>query len=400
MSIHELEGVKVLDLTTGMAGPYCTQLMGDAGAEVVKIEPVGGDSTRGMPPFVNGESAIFLYLNRNKQSVVADLSSPEGQEIALRLAREADIIVEDLGAAETRRLGLDYETIERSNPTVVYCSISDFGEHGPLAGQPGSELVIQAMGEFWASLGVIGEAPLRCGADYGEMNTGLIAFDGALAAYLYRLLNGVGQRVTTDKLTSLLHHRGTLWAAQSNPDEWFGFHLDNYIKPPDRGYQTSDLPVYFNLRRGTQEDFDTMLLQFGMEEVFGDPRFENGGRDAVGVGRYSAEVKPIWEKAFQNFTAEQVVTIVKEAGGEAVPVNSLESLYHHPQMPFFDVLREIEHPVAGKLEVVAQPWKFSDLAEAKLERPPLLGEHTAAVLGRLGFSAERIGAMRAAGSVV
>lgn len=397
--MHELEGVKVLDLTSGMAGPYCTMLLGDGGAEVIKIEPPGGDPSRGMPPFIHGESAVFLYLNRNKKSVVADVSSPEGQEVALRLARQAEVIVEDLGTAETRRLGLDYATVEHLNPSVVYCSISDFGERGPMRDLPGSELVVQAMAEFWASLGVIGEAPLRTGADFAELNAGLIAFDGVLAAYLYRLLHGVGQRVTTSKLISLLHHRATLWAAQSNPDDWFGFHLDNYVKPPDHGYMCQDRPVYFNLRRGTQEAFDTLLLQLGMDEVFGDPRFENGGRDVVGVGRYSHEVKPIWERAFQNFTAEEVVEMVKALEGEAVPVNDLDSLYHHPQMAHFDVLREIEHPLAGKLQVVGEPWTFSDLSEARLERPPLLGEHTAEVLGSLGYSATEIEGMRSAGAV-
>jgi crotonobetainyl-CoA:carnitine CoA-transferase CaiB-like acyl-CoA transferase len=395
--VYELEDVKVLDLTTGIAGPYCTMLLGDGGAEVIKLEPPTGDSSRGMPPFVNGESATYLALNRNKKSVAIDISSPEGQAVVLELAKQVDIIVEDLGNRETQRLGLDYETIQRLNPQVVYCSISDFGDHGPLADQPGSELVLQAMTEIPASLGVIGEPPLRLGADLGEMNTGLIAFDGALAAYYYRLLHGVGQRVSSNKMVSLLHHRATFWAAQSNPDEWYGFHLDSYVKPPDHGYQAQDLPVYFNLRRGTQESFDSLLLQFGMDEAFGDPRFENGGRDAVGTGRYSHEVKTLWENAFQNFSAEQVVAMVKAADGEAVPVNNLDTLYHHPQMPHFNVLREIEHPTAGTVQVIGEPWQFSNLSQAQLERPPLLGEHTLEVLSGLGYSAADVEALVARG---
>ncbi|MCC7103597.1 MAG: CoA transferase [Chloroflexi bacterium] len=250
-----------------------------------------------------------------------DLTSREGQEALLRLAQQADIVVSDLDARETRRLGLDYETVERLNPTVVYCSISDFGERGPLADLPGSEPVIQAMTEYWASMGAIGRPPLRTGADIAEMNTGLIAFDGVLAAYVYRLVHGVGQRVMTSKPASLLHRRATLWAAQSNPDDWSGFHLDTYVKPPDHGYLCADRPISFNLHRGSQEAYDTLHLELelGMDEAFGDPHF--------------------------------------------------------------DVPREVDHPTAGKLQLVAEPRQFSNPPEAPLRRPPLLGEHTEEVLG-------------------
>ena len=395
--MYELEDVKVLDLTGGIAGPYCTMLLGDAVADVIKIEPPTGDPSRGMPPFLNGESAVFLSLNRNKKSVSIDISSPEGQAAALQLARQVDVIVEDLGAREIKRVGLDYETVERDNPKVVYCSITDFGEQGPMADLPGSELVVQAMAEFWASLGVIGEPPLRTGADLADMNAGLIAFDGILAAYLYRLTRGVGQRVTTNKLVSLLHHRATLWAAQSNPDDWFGFHLDNYVKPPEYAYATKDLPVYFSLRSGSQEDFDLLLLRLEMQDAIDDPRFGNGGRDAIGLGRYAHEVKYMWENAFKDLTADEVVAIIKEARGEPVLVNNLASLHEHEQMKHFDVLREIDHPVAGKFSVAGAPWRFSDLSEARLDRPPLIGEHTNEILTGLGLSAAGIEAMRAKG---
>jgi len=395
--MYELEDVTVLDLTTGIGGPYATMLLGDAGADVIKIEPVAGDSSRGMPPFVNGESSIFLSLNRNKRSVAVDVSTPEGQDVARRLAKRVDMIVEDRGQREMRRLGLDYDAIARDNATAVYCTLTDFGERGPMKDLPGSELAVQAMAEFWASLGTIGEPPLRTGADLAEMNAGLIAFDGIMAAYLYRLTHGVGQRVATNKLVSLLHHRGTLWAAQSDPDEWFGFHLDNYVKPPEYAYQTKDLPVYFSLRSGTQDDFDRLLIRLGMHDALGDPRFA-GGREAIGLGRYAHEVKHMWEAAFKDLTADEVIEIIKEHRGEPVVVNNLESLQAHEQMQTFDVLRQFEHPVAGTVTVAGQPWKFNGLSEARMNRPPLLGEHTDEVLADLGFDAAAIAAMRARGA--
>ncbi len=177
-----LEGFRVLDLTQGLCGPFCTMQLGDAGAEVIKIEPLAGDFARRIgPPFIEGESAVFLSLNRNKKSVMLDLETTSGCEAVARLARESDVLVMDCGPTAAEKLGLSYEQLQSSNPKLVYCSITPFGEEGPLRDAPGSELVVQAMAEYTASLGRIGDPPVRLGADIASLNTGIFAAQAILA---------------------------------------------------------------------------------------------------------------------------------------------------------------------------------------------------------------------------
>ncbi len=250
-----LVGFRVLDLTQGLCGPFCTMQLGDGGAEVIKIEPPAGDFARRMgPPFVGEESAGFLSLNRNKRSVVLDLNSASGRDAVSRLARDADILVEDLGLGAANKIGLGYDQLSRINPKLIYCAISAFGEEGPLRDAPGSELVVQAMAEYTASLGRIGDPPVRAGADIASLNTGIFAAQAILAALFHRIRTGEGQRVTVSEFGSLLHMRGIMWTSMSDPDEWYGFHLDHYTKPPDYGYQAQDGALYFILRRGNSED--------------------------------------------------------------------------------------------------------------------------------------------------
>jgi len=172
-----LAGFKVVDITQGLCGPYCSMQLGDAGAQIIKIEPPQGDSSRTMgPPFIGDESAVYLNLNRNKRSIVLDLSKDEGRDILLRLAKDADVFLEDLGPGEAEKLGFGYEQLKKLNPKIIYCNISAFGEKGPMAQLPGSELVVQAMADYTNSLGAIGEPPVRLGTDVANTNTAVFSF--------------------------------------------------------------------------------------------------------------------------------------------------------------------------------------------------------------------------------
>src|SRR5712692_9316437 len=171
------------------------------------------------------------------------------------------------------KIGLGYDHLSRINPKLIYCAISAFGEEGPLCDAPGSELVVQAMAEYTASLGRIGDPPVRVGADIASLNTGIFAAQAILGALYHRLRTGEGQRVAVSEFGSLLHMRGIMWHSLSDPDDWFGFHLEHYTKPPDYGYQAKDGALYFILRRGNTEDWDRLVLELGMEHVLADPRF-------------------------------------------------------------------------------------------------------------------------------
>jgi glutaryl-CoA transferase len=381
-----LDGFRVIDFTQGLCGPFCTMQLGDGGAEVIKIEPPKGDFARRMgPPFVGEESAVFLSLNRNKKSVVLDLETPYGRKAAVHLARSADVLVQDFGPDGAERMGLGLAQLREANPKLVYCSITPFGEDGPLRDAPGSELVVQAMAEYTASLGRIGEKPVRVGADVASLNTGIFAAQAILAALFHRLRTGEGQRVAVSEFGSLLHLRGIMWHSMSDPDDWYGFHLDHYTAPPDYGYQAKDGSLYFILRRANSEDWDRLVLELGMEQVFADPRFDDFGRAATSIGRYAAEVKPIWEKAFQNRTREEIISLVHSIGGDAVPFMDYPALLAHPQVTALEAITEIDHSAAGKFKTVRPVARFSETQESIRLPPPRLGHHTQEVLHAAGI---------------
>jgi crotonobetainyl-CoA:carnitine CoA-transferase CaiB-like acyl-CoA transferase len=393
-----LAGFRVLDLTQGLCGPYCAMQLGDAGAEVIKIEPPGGDFARRLgPPFVGNESAVFLSLNRSKKSVVLDLHYPEGRAIVKRLARTADVFLEDLGPGEAGKVGLAYPNLKRVNPRIVYCAISAFGEEGPLKDLPGSELVVQAMAEYSASLGRIGDPPVRLGADIAAINTGIFATEAIVGALFHRERTGEGQRIATSQLGALLHLRGIMWTSMTDPDDWFGFHLDHYANPPDYGYQCVNGPLYFILRRGNSEDWDRLVLELGMDHVLGDPRFDDYGRAATSIGRYAPEVKPIWEEACKSRTREEIVDLIKSIGGDAVPILDYPSLLAHPQVEALEAIAEIDHPTAGRLKAVRPIARFSETPSAIQSPPPTLGQHTDQVLRAIGLKAPAIERLHASG---
>ena len=392
-----LDGFTIVDFTQGLCGPFASMRLADAGAEVIKIEPLSGDTARSMgPPFIQDESAVFLSLNRNKKSVTLDVTTPEGREIAQQLIARADVVLEDFGPGQAEKLGLGYADLSRTQATLVYCAISAFGEEGPLRDQPGAELVVQAMADYTHSLGKIGEAPVRLGTDVASLNTGIMASQAITAGLFHRVRKGEGQRVAVSMLGTLLHMRGIMWTSMTDPDEWYGFHLDHYTRPPDEGYKTKDGHVYFGLRRGSSEDWDRLMLTLGLTDYITDPRFQGFGREATSIGRYAPEVKPIWERAFQQLTNAEVVKLVHEFRGDAVPFNDYPTLCAHPQVAELDILKEVDHPAGGSFRTIGPVWRLADTPAEIKTPPPTLGQHTDEVLSGLGMSATDLQQLRAA----
>ena len=314
-----------------------------------------------------------------------DLETAYGRQAAVQLARSADVLVQDFGPDGAERIGLGYAQLREANPKLIYCSITPFGEDGPLRDAPGSELVVQAMAEYTASLGRIGDPPVRVGADIARLNTGIFAAEAILAALFHRIGTGEGQRVAVSEFGSLLHMRGIMWHSMSDPDDWYGFHLDHYTNPPDYGYQTKNGSLYFILRRGSSEDWDRLVMELGMEEVLADPRFDDYGRASTSIGRYATEVKPIWEKAFEHRTREQIIDLVKSVGGDAVPMIDYPSLLAHQQIAALGAIAEIDHPTAGRFTTLRPVARFSETQDSIRMPPPTLGQHTEEVLRAAGI---------------
>ena len=380
-----LEGVTILDLTQGICGPFATQQLGDLGARVIKVEPPGGDYGRQFgPPFIGGESAVWLNLNRNKESIVLDYATSDAREDIIKLAMRADVVVEDLGPGVAEELGIGYETLSSGNAELIYCALSAFGERGPWRDRLGSEVVIQAMSEYLSGQGVIGEPPTRLGFDVAAVHTAVFCVQGVLAA-LYSLGNtGEGQRLAVSSFGVLMHQRGAMWVSQSDPDEWYGHHLDAFTMPRVHGCATKDRPIYFNLQRGDESSWVSLLQELDILDVVTDPRFDDVGREAVGLGRYAQEVRHIWEGAFQGRTAAEVIDLISRHDGFATVMNDYDDLFASAQFDTLNLAMEIDHPTAGTFQAVGPPWEMEGVDRTRAgTRPPRLGEHTNDVLAWL-----------------
>ena len=399
-----LDGIRVLDTTQGLAGPYCAMLLGDGGANAIKVERLNGDYVRGYgPPFVEGESAQFLELNRNKRGLALDIEHRVGRQIFERLIGDADVLLSDVSPARATEVGLTYAAMEQLNPRLVHCNITPFGEHGPMADMPGAELVVQGMAEYTASLGRTGDPPVRLGTDVANINTGGQAVQGVVSALIMRERTGEGQFVDVNMLRTLMHLRGMMWAAHSEGvDDWWGFHHDTYIKGPDHGYRTKDGYLLIGGFGGVEEDqFDGLLKDLGIpESVKEDPRWANNGAGIVGsASRYGWEVVDVWEKALEDKTNAQVMEILESYGLNGFPVNDYEALVADPQVNEIKMVQELTHPTAGTYRTLGSPWLFADTPAAIQGAAPMLGEHTDEVLAEAGYSAEDIDGFRKEGVI-
>jgi crotonobetainyl-CoA:carnitine CoA-transferase CaiB-like acyl-CoA transferase len=408
-----LAGTLVVELAEGVAGPFACARLADLGAAVVKIERIDGDPARDHGPALPGASgaapaltATFAALNRGKRSIAVDLAQPDGRALVRRLLERADVVVEGLPPGEAAGHGLAYDDAAAANPGLVYVAVSGWGEHGPLAGQPAAELAVQAMAEYLSSLGRIGEPPVRLGTDVAGMNTGIFACQAALAGLLVRQgvgptdgRPGGGQRVAVSMLGSLLHLRGIMWTARSNPDDWYGFHLDHYTNPPESGYRTADGQVFFGLRRGNSEDFDQLMIALGLVEHITDPRFVDFGRQAAPLGRYAVEAKEVWESAFETMTTQEVIDLFHERGGDAVPFTDHPTITAHPQVEAIGALTTVEQEGFGPLRAVAPPWTFTATPAVIGAGAPALGRHTDEILSELGLTAGELADLRARGVI-
>lgn len=376
-----LAGLKVVDLSQGYAGPAAAMVLGDLGADVVKVEPPEGDYTRRLgPPFVQGESAVFLGLNRSKRGIVLDLTTVEGQAQAHRLLANADVVIADLQPDEARARGVDFERLHALNLRLVYCSVTPWGESGPYSGRPGGELVLQVASGVLRYVGPLGGAPVRLGADVAGATAATFASIGIFAALLDRERRGEGQKVEVDELLSLLASQCTQIARESGPDKWEGPVLA-VTHPPDHPPRTADLPVHIGFRRGGRGDegWRTFFTDLGLPDMADDPRFA----DDAARAKNQRDMLTLLEARWEQLPSAEVLHHVHEMEADGVPCHTIASLRHDPQVEAMGLLVAVSHPTVGDLVGIDVPFDLVGTPHRVTMPPPLLGQHTAEVLASL-----------------
>lgn len=386
-----LSDVRVLDLTLIMAGPYCTLIFGDLGAEVIKIERPGiGESARKMPTFVfEGESAYFIAMNRNKKSITLDLKEQEGRNIFYELAKKSDVVIDNFRPGVVKSLGVDFDTLRKINPRIICCSISGYGQTGPFKNRPAFDLVIQARGGIMSYTGEPGRIPVRMGAPMGDLAGGLFASQGILAALFQREKTGRGQQIDISLLdcqTSLLTYRAQYYFSGKEIARPVGSgHVSAH---PIRAFQTKTFDVVIDAN--TENIFVELCNGIGKSNMCQNPKFNSREMRL----KHKEELYAILEKVFLEKTGEEWLVLLEEKIPIA-PINTIEKALADPQTLNRNMVVEVEYENGKKLKIVGNPIKMSEIEEEVFKRPPRLGEHTDRILSEvLNYSPEEIRRLR------
>lgn len=390
-----LDDIKVVDITRTLAGPFCTMLLGDMGADVVKIEePSQGDETRHWTPFWNGESTQFLTFNRNKRSITVNLKEPEGVELVRRMAAGADVMIESFRAGALDRMGLGYDDISSLNPGIVYCSISGYGRTGPMSDMPGYDLIIQAYSGLMHLTGEPGGLPLRVGFSLVDLFAGMMAYGAILTALRQRDRTGRGQWVEASLLdgqVAALSYHATRYLGTGEEPQRMGSGHPSLV--PYQSFASSD--GYFIVGCANQGLWERMCRGIGRADLLEDPRFATN-TDRVA---HREECVGILMDVFKRKTTDHWVALINDAGVPCGPINRVSEVVTNPQVLARNMIAEMEHPNVPHLKTPNSPLKLSDSPAAVRRPPPLLGQHNAEVLGEQGYTPEQIAGLRARGVI-
>jgi len=386
-----LDGIRVIDLSRVIAGPWCGALLADFGADVIKVEdPGAGDESRTWPPHKDGEAAAYLLFNRNKRGMTLDLKAAEGVEVVKTLVRSADVLIENFRTGTMESFGLGYETLAAINPRLIYCSVSAFGRTGPRKDAPGYEALMQAFSGIMSITGEPGGQPVRAGVSFLDLSTGMLCALGVCAAVIQRQQTGLGQRVDG----SLLETAVSLLA----------FHAEGYLLtgtiPKALGSGHPSLSPYRNFKcKDGQWIFiaaanDRFWLKLagalGLDELAKDPRF------AVNQQRVKnrVELEALLERVIGEREREPLLKLLAEADVPATPVNTVDEVMNDPQTVERGIVQQAMHPKLGEIPVVGTPLKFSRMTPGVRRAAPLRGEHTDQILAECGLSPEKIRDLR------
>lgn len=377
-----LAGLKILDFTRVYSGPYCTMLLADMGAEVIKIEAIGkGDDTRSFLPIKDGESGYYLYLNRNKKSITLNLKAPEGKKIAMDLAREADVVIENFSAGTMKRLGLSYEDIKTVNAEVIYASLSGFGQQGPYSKRPAYDAIAQAMGGLTSLTGFYNGLPVKAGPAISDAVTGVhMALAIMIAAY-YRQKTGIGQYIDVammDTVFSLLENAVPTYSFTGNYPERLG--NGSPSNSPYNLYRTLDGLIVIGA--SNDNTFYKLARAIGREDLISNPRFiSNPARKAN-----NDELDAIIEDWTKQHSTREIEDHLSSAAVPVAPVKTIKDLMEDPQIKVREMVIEQNHPVLGKVQFPGNPLKLQITPPVTNKCAPALGENTFEILSAMGYS--------------
>jgi crotonobetainyl-CoA:carnitine CoA-transferase CaiB-like acyl-CoA transferase len=392
-----LAGVKVLELAQIMAGPTCGMMLADLGADVIKVERVpGGDDTRRMDrPEVNGESASFMAMNRNKRGIALNLKLPAAQDALKRMAAEADVVTENYRKGTMEKLGVGYEDLRRVNPGIIYCSISGYGRTGPYADKGGFDLIAQGASGLMAVTGEPGRAPVKSGGPVCDINAGLLGALGVVSAYVHRLKTGEGQLVDTSLfeagIQQMYWQAAIYFATGESPGPTGSAHI---LSAPYQAFRAAD--GWLTIGGANQANWERLVAVLQAPELLKDARFASNAERMKNLPALIAALEPHIKKR----RVRELLAALDDAGVPCGPINSIADMASDPQTRAREMVVELEHPRAGRTRALGLPVKLSR-TPGKVTRPaPLMGQHTREVLAEFGFSKEEIEALVRSGAAI
>ena len=392
-----LTGMRVIELAHIMAGPVCGLMLADMGADVIKVEkPSGDDSRRFVPPEIKGESAAYMMMNRNKRGIALNLKDPEAVEVLRKLLADADVVIENYRKGTMAKLGLAYEDLAKANPRLIYCEISGFGRTGPYSERGGFDLIAQGMSGLMSVTGEgPGRPPVKVAAPISDINAGILAAMGVSAAYANMLKTGFGQKVDTSLFEAAIVQ--TYWqsaiafATGEKPEPLGSAHP---LNAPYQAFQTSN--GWINVGAANQSNWLRFLGVISAPELNDDPRF---GTNHDRIQNLQPLVEILNEHLSQD-TTENWLAKMEAAHLPAGPVNDILQMHDDPQTRARDMIVELDHPKAGKVDTIGHPVKFSQTPSKVSRAAPLLGQHTREVLTDMGYSDTKIEALLAKGAAI
>lgn len=389
-----LYGIKVIDISRTLAGPYCSMILADLGADVIKVEqPETGDETRGFtPPTWGGESCYYMSLNRNKRGITLNLKTEEGREVLRKLVAKSDVLVENFRTGTMEKFGIGYDVLKEINPRLVYCSVSGFGRTGPMKDDAAYDLLMQGFAGLMSVTGEAGRPPVKVGFSIADLATGLFAAVAVEAALYQRNFTGKGQAVETSLLETLVSLQTYLaigYLATGKVPQPLGS-----AHPSVAPYQVFEVKDGYVIIAVPNENlWSKMCDALGLDEIKNDPRFADNSQRVIN----REELVKVLNAFTRRYKANEIIEILTKAGVPCGPINSIDKVLTHPQVLNREMVVEVEHPTIGLIKLLGIPMKFSETQGSVYMAPPLLGQHNLEVAQELGYSEEDVAGFRAKG---
>lgn len=382
-----LEGIKVLDMSRTLAGPFCSMMLGDNGADVIKVEQpeVGDESRRFVPPTWNGESSYYLSSNRNKRSITLNLKNKKAKDIIYELVKKSDVIIENFRTGTMEKLGFGYETLREINPSIIYCSISGFGRTGPMKDKPGYDILMQGYGGIMGTTGEEDGEPVKAGPSFVDLTTGMFANIAILNAILAREKNDEGQFIDVSLLdgqVALMNYLITGYLATGETPKKMGNAHPSVV--PYQAFQTKDKPVI--IAAANDNLFFKICDALGWEDIKTNQKYQTNALRVINRSELIQEMK----MRVEQYTSDELIKILTDVDVPVGPINTIDTIAKDEQVIHRDMLPKVPHPNIQDLRVPGIPYKLSKTPSTIRRHPPLLGEHTNEILIELGYSENQI----------